>query len=236
MVRRSPGDQEWTIQDLASHRQHPCGLDGRLDRNSGRKPSRRTLELVQGGITRSLWWLGSISRSISRAYRKIRRPRASRRPENSSRPFILRRTKKEVLKDLPPRTEVNLYVELSPAERQLYEFVCQSAIGEIDSLAKLPQIDDQRFKLLALLTRLRQIACNPKILHETWTEGTAKMDQLIEKVELKQEGHRVLIFSQFVQHLALIRTALDQSRSRSISRWLDNTLKTTRGGGSLSKR
>ena len=128
-------------------------------------------------------------------------------------PFVLRRTKKEVLKDLPPRTEMNLVVELSPAERQLYESVRQSALGEIDSLAKLPDIDDQRFKLLALLTRLRQIACNPKIVHETWSEGSAKMDQLIEKLlQLREEGHRVLVFSQFVQHLGLIRENLDKEQ------------------------
>jgi superfamily II DNA or RNA helicase len=126
-------------------------------------------------------------------------------------PFILRRTKKEVLKDLPPRTEMNLYVELSPAERAVYDQVRKSAIGEIDAIAKLPDIQDQRFKILALLTRLRQIACHPGMVHETWTEGSAKLSQLLETLtQLKEEGHRVLIFSQFVKHLALIRQMLDQ--------------------------
>ena len=125
-------------------------------------------------------------------------------------PFILRRTKGEVLKDLPPRTEMNLVVELSPKERAIYETVRLSAIGEADAIAKLNDIQDQRFRILALLTRLRQIACHPKMVHETWTEGSAKLTQLSETLtQLKEEGHRVLIFSQFVKHLALIREMMD---------------------------
>jgi len=121
-------------------------------------------------------------------------------------PFILRRTKGEVLKDLPARTEMNLVVELSPAERAIYEKVRMSAIGEADAIAKLNDIQDQRFRILALLTRLRQIACHPRMVHDTWTEGSAKLTQLCETLnQLREEGHRVLVFSQFVKHLSLIR-------------------------------
>ena len=125
-------------------------------------------------------------------------------------PFILRRTKAEVLKDLPARTEMNLVVELSPAERAIYEKVRMSAIGEADSIAKLNDIQDQRFRILALLTRLRQIACHPRMVHDTWTEGSAKLTQLSETLlQLREEGHRVLVFSQFVKHLSLIREMMD---------------------------
>ena len=128
-------------------------------------------------------------------------------------PFILRRTKGEVLKDLPARTEMNLYVELSPAERAVYDQIRLSAIGEVDSIANISDVQDQRFKILALLTRLRQVACHPKLVHESWTEGSAKLTQLVETLtQLKEEGHRVLIFSQFVKHLALIREMLDKEQ------------------------
>jgi SNF2 family DNA or RNA helicase len=128
-------------------------------------------------------------------------------------PFILRRTKGEVLKDLPPRTEMNLYVELSAAERAIYDSVRISALGEVDAIAKLPEIQDQRFRILALLTRLRQIACHPGMVHETWTEGSAKLTQLHETLlQLREEGHRVLIFSQFVKHLTLIREMMDKEK------------------------
>ena len=128
-------------------------------------------------------------------------------------PFILRRTKGQVLKDLPARTEMNLYVELSAAERAIYDSVRMSALGEMDAIAKLPEIQDQRFRILALLTRLRQIACHPKMVHESWTEGSAKLTQLLETLlQLREEGHRVLIFSQFVKHLTLIREMMDKEK------------------------
>ena len=138
-------------------------------------------------------------------------------------PFILRRTKSEVLKDLPPRTEMNLLVELSPAERAVYENVRMSAIGEADSIAKLNDIKDQRFRILALLTRLRQIACHPGMVHDTWKEGSAKLTQLAETLhELRGEGHRVLIFSQFVKHLTLIREMLEaEGNHLSVPRRID---------------
>ncbi|TWU57274.1 DEAD/DEAH box helicase [Rubripirellula reticaptiva] len=129
---------------------------------------------------------------------------------NRLKPFVLRRTKKEVLTELPPRTEMNLYVELSPAERAEYENVRLAALGEIEQLESLPDIKDQRFKILAMLTRLRQISCHVGLVNKDWTDSSAKLDQLCETlVSLKEEGHRALIFSQFTQHLALIRAALD---------------------------
>lgn len=128
-------------------------------------------------------------------------------------PFILRRTKGEVLKDLPARTDMNLYVELSAAERAVYDSVRISALGEMDAITKLPEIQDQRFRILALLTRLRQIACHPGMVYDTWAEGSAKLTQLLETLlQLREEGHRVLIFSQFVKHLALIREMMDKEK------------------------
>ncbi|MCO8122664.1 DEAD/DEAH box helicase [Stieleria sp. TO1_6] len=130
---------------------------------------------------------------------------------NRLQPFVLRRTKSEVLTELPPRTEMNLYVDLSPAERAEYETVRLAAIGEIESIESLPQVQDQRFKILALMTRLRQIACHAGLVNKQWTGSSAKLDQLCETLEsLREEGHRALIFSQFTEHLALIRAALEQ--------------------------
>lgn len=126
------------------------------------------------------------------------------------RPFILRRTKEEVLKELPARTESVLYVDLSPAERSQYELVRRTAIGEIKGLVGLPDQKDQRFKILSLLTRLRQFACHPGIVNKKWDRSSAKLDQLCETLQnLREEGHRALVFSQFTEHLALIRKALD---------------------------
>ena len=128
-------------------------------------------------------------------------------------PFVLRRTKKEVLKDLPARTESNLIVELNDQERKLYDKYRLSIVSQASEIAKLPDIKDQRFRLLALLTRLRQIACHPRLVEETWQDRSTKLQQLCETLhELRDEGHRTLIFSQFVQHLHLIREMLDAEK------------------------
>ncbi|MEL7335298.1 MAG: DEAD/DEAH box helicase, partial [Planctomycetota bacterium] len=127
-------------------------------------------------------------------------------------PFVLRRTKSEVLTELPPRTEMNLYVDLSPAERKQYDAVRLSALGELEQIESLESVQDQRFKILALMTRLRQIACHAGMVDESWIHGSAKLQQLCETLrDLKSEGHRVLIFSQFVKHLNFIRQGLEEN-------------------------
>lgn len=127
-------------------------------------------------------------------------------------PFVLRRKKSEVLKDLPPRTEMNLYVDLSKEEREEYERVRLEAIGEVDQIESLVKTQDQRFRILALITRLRQISCNAKLVNGSFEGEAAKLVQLRETLtNLKEEGHRALIFSQFTEHLALIRSELDDA-------------------------
>ncbi|MFV1965875.1 MAG: DEAD/DEAH box helicase [Pirellulaceae bacterium] len=126
------------------------------------------------------------------------------------RPFMLRRSKSEVLKELPERTEMNLYVELSDQERQRYDEMRLSSLGEIDQIVGSPDTQDQRFRILALLTRLRQLACHVGLVDQAWEGTSAKLDLLVETLEeLREEGHRALIFSQFTSYLALIRQALD---------------------------
>ncbi len=126
-------------------------------------------------------------------------------------PFVLRRTKAEVLKDLPARTEMNQYIDLTPEEREVYNRVRLSVVGELDEIAKLSDIQDQRFKMLALLTRLRQLACSPKLVHADWPGRSSKLQHLAETLqELRSEGHRTLVFSQFVTHLDLIQQMLTE--------------------------
>jgi superfamily II DNA or RNA helicase len=126
------------------------------------------------------------------------------------RPFVLRRSKSEVLKELPERTEMNLYVELSDQERRRYDEMRMAALGEIDQIVGLPETQDQRFRVLALLTRLRQLACHVGLVDQAWEGTSAKLDLLVETLqELRDEGHRALVFSQFTSYLALIRQALD---------------------------
>ncbi len=121
------------------------------------------------------------------------------------RPFMLRRTKENVLPELPPLIELNRLVSLSAAERELYEtahLAASTAIAEA-------QTPNQRFAVLAWLTSLRRLACHPRLFHDAWTGAASKLDAFLALVdELRATGHRALVFSQFTDHLALVREAL----------------------------
>ncbi len=128
------------------------------------------------------------------------------------RPFILRRTKSEVLEELPDRTEIIRTAELTPEERQRYHAARLDAIASLAGAGESEKggVADRRFEVLAALTRLRQLACHPKLVDAEWPGGSAKLELFMEIVEELREGsHRALVFSQFVQHLDLIRGALD---------------------------
>jgi superfamily II DNA or RNA helicase len=123
-------------------------------------------------------------------------------------PFILRRTKGQVASDLPPRTDLRRTVELLPAERRLYEQVRQMGLTQL-SLAEETGEAQQRMQVLALLTRLRQAACHPRLVEQDSLVPSSKLSAVLDLLDsLKAEGHAVLIFSQFVRHLELVREAL----------------------------
>jgi superfamily II DNA or RNA helicase len=125
-------------------------------------------------------------------------------------PFMLRRLKSEVARDLPARLEIRVDVEPSAAERELYEQVRLASLAEIHGgPADTPQ--QQRFAVLAAITRLRQVACHPRLFDEHSAIPSAKLEHVSDLlVELKEEGHRALVFSQFVRHLSLLRERLEQ--------------------------
>lgn len=101
-------------------------------------------------------------------------------------------------------------MDLSNDERHRYDEMRLAAVGELDQIVGVPDANDQRFRILAILTRLRQMACHIGLVDENWQGESAKLSLLVEKVrELKEEKHRVLIFSQFTKYLALIRQTLE---------------------------
>ncbi|WP_254508613.1 DEAD/DEAH box helicase [Anatilimnocola floriformis] len=128
------------------------------------------------------------------------------------RPFILRRTKSEVLEELPARTEIIRTAEMTKEETQRYHAARLDAIANLAGAGESEKdgVADRRFEVLAALTRLRQLACHPKLVDAAWPGDSAKLELFMEIVEELREGnHRALVFSQFVQHLELIRAALD---------------------------
>lgn len=129
------------------------------------------------------------------------------------RPFILRRTKKAVLQELPDRTETNLYVDLTAEERNRYNQLRLTALTDLSQKDESQNAGEYRLQLLALLTKLRQSACHAGLIDDNWNGSSSKLELMLEKLdELTSEGHRALIFSQFTSHLAKIRSALDQRK------------------------
>ena len=125
-------------------------------------------------------------------------------------PFILRRTKNQVLKDLPPRTEVTLNVELSQEEADLYESLRREAIDNISGNNK-DNNSKQSMIVLTEIMKLRRMCCNPNLIRPEMKLKSSKL-ALLESItdELKASGHKALVFSQFVDHLSLIRKMFDE--------------------------
>jgi len=159
--------------------------------------------------------LGSWERFRTRFADPIERHKDDERRQSLARlvrPFILRRTKDTVLKELPPRTEITLQAELSPAERKRYEDTRLAALAELSGAGEdAQQAGQKRIRTLAWLTRLRQLACHPRLVDAGWEKSSAKLDLLTSLVEELRDGdHRALVFSQFVKHLTVIREKLDE--------------------------
>ncbi len=129
-------------------------------------------------------------------------------------PFILRRTKGEVARDLPEKLEFNKLIDMAPEQKLIYQEVLRevraTVMGEVERVG----MAKSQLHILAGLTKLRQAACDPRLLalpKELGPEDSGKLSVLRELVEeVETGGHKVLIFSQFVSMLKLVRTALEQ--------------------------
>ena len=130
------------------------------------------------------------------------------------RPFLIRRTKELVARDLPERQEQVLRVELAPAHQHRYDTVLQRERQKI--LGLLPDLDRQRFIVFRSLTMLRMLSLAPGLI-EPDDAGIAsrKLEELVERlIELRSEGHRALVFSQFTSFLGLAAERLRRAGLR----------------------
>jgi SNF2 family DNA or RNA helicase len=125
-------------------------------------------------------------------------------------PFILRRTKQEVAPELPDKTEMVLYCEMDDDQRGIYD-VYEKEFREYISAATSDELKKSPMNVLKGLTKLRQICDSPALLGEDDLTGhsSAKINTLIEQIETKSPYHKILVFSQFVSMLDLIKKELD---------------------------
>ncbi len=137
-------------------------------------------------------------------------PAATARLRRRVRHFMLRRTKAQVAPELPSRTEDEILVDLEGGQRRLYDAELKHARAQLLGVETNRALDAVRFNVLASLLRLRQICCHPALVDPVHRDlPSAKLDALLERLEeLRDEGQQVLVFSQFVELLLLIRGRL----------------------------
>jgi SNF2 family DNA or RNA helicase len=129
------------------------------------------------------------------------------------RPFILRRTKEQVARELPPKSEQTLFCEMEPAQRKLYDELRVHYRNSLLGMVATQGLAKSKIQVLEALLRLRQAACHPGLIDiKRRHEPSAKLDVLIDRLgEVVAEGHKALVFSQFTSLLSLVRERLDES-------------------------
>ena len=138
-------------------------------------------------------------------------------------PFILRRTKSEVAKELPPKVEKIHYCEMDPTQKEMYEETKNSYRNFLLNLTTATDFNKQKLNILTGLQRLRQISIHPQMVKEEectsgkYEEFKRMLDLVLEK------GSKVLVFSQFVKFLQIIKKDLDERRVRYS--YLDGSVK-----------
>ena len=144
-------------------------------------------------------------------------PFARQRLSARVRPFLIRRTKAQVARDLPDRVEEDLFCELEGEQKTLYRAELKRAQAMLLGVKTAAALQKQRFNFLTSLLRLRQICCHPQLVKPDSKAASAKVEALFETLEpLMEEGQKVLVFSQFVGLLDILR---DEVTARGWQQW-----------------
>ena len=153
----------------------------------------------------------SFNKKYATPIEKYKDKQARGRLKKLIQPFILRRLKRDVLQELPPRTEMTLQVEMSGEEAAMYEAQRNQALEKIAEAEGAGS--GQHMQILAEITRLRRFCCNPELVVPGCGLSSSKLKVFGDTVkELLDNGHKALVFSQFVGHLAILRDYLDTQR------------------------
>ncbi len=130
-----------------------------------------------------------------------------------ARPFVLRRTKQEILKDLPPKVEQNIHLEMTEEQKEIYTRTIAEVREEVRQAYSAKSAAQAGIVALTALMRLRQVCISPEILGKPLEEPAPKIRYLIDKLEeLHEQGHAALVFSQFTKALDVLEKVLRQTR------------------------
>lgn len=133
--------------------------------------------------------------------------------KNQISPFLLRRKKKEVVKDLPDKIENNIYIDFHEKEKTLYASLVKDTREKIDEMIRKEGFLKSRFLILQLLTKLRQLCIDPSLLYVNYKEESSKMETLKNiLIEAVRNEHKILIFSSFKGALSKIEEMLSTEK------------------------
>ena len=128
---------------------------------------------------------------------------------NQIKPFILRRRKKEVIKELPDKIENNIFINLNEEQKKLYMAQLEKTKKEMNAILETEGLEKGNFKILQLLTKLRQLCIDPKIVYENYQGGSAKIESLISLIEgIIQNNHKILLFTSYKSALNIVNQEL----------------------------
>ena len=131
-------------------------------------------------------------------------------------PFILRRKKSDVVKELPEKLINDIYIDLKDEQKKLYVAELNRVKEEMDKIIKEEGMNKARFLVLQLLTKLRQICIDPSIIYDNYTDGSNKIEQLENIVsEYTKNNHKVLIFSSFKTALNIVKEKLNNAKIKT---------------------
>ncbi len=132
---------------------------------------------------------------------------------NRTRPFVLRRTKDKILKELPPKIENDIYLELTDRQKALYKKTVEQVKSQINDAYNSKTSSQAKIIALTAILKLRQLCISPALISDDIKEPSPKIDFLLTKLkELQDEGHRALVFSQFTSFLDILEKDLEKSR------------------------
>ena len=122
-----------------------------------------------------------------------------------TRPFVLRRTKSQILKELPPKIETDVYLNLTDRQKALYQQTIASIRPTIEDAYRTKTAAQARVIALTAILKLRQVCLSPKLLNPASTDPSPKITCLLDRLtELLEEGHSALVFSQFTSFLDIV--------------------------------
>ncbi len=125
-------------------------------------------------------------------------------------PFILRRKKSDVTKELPPKLETNIFIDLDEKEKALYAAEVKACKLQMEELMRNGGFNKNKIMILSLLTRLRQMCIDPSIIYPSYKDQSSKINELIKLInESVSNGHKILLFTSFKRALDIVKERLD---------------------------